>query len=102
MTLQSQSCRGQEVQNTAVSQGVSVSGATATSSPWLPDPCQGPGLVRTVPPGMLLSESSPGRQNQEAVQICRFTLFSEEEVGEGGCTPLQYSCLENPMNGGAW
>ena len=23
-------------------------------------------------------------------------------VGEGNSTPLQYSCLENPMDGGAW
>ena len=23
-------------------------------------------------------------------------------LGEGGGTPLQYSCLENPMDGGAW
>ena len=23
-------------------------------------------------------------------------------AGEGNGTPLQYSCLENPMNGGAW
>ena len=23
-------------------------------------------------------------------------------TGEGNGTPLQYSCLENPMNGGAW
>ena len=23
-------------------------------------------------------------------------------VGEGKGTPLQYSCLENPMGGGAW
>ena len=23
-------------------------------------------------------------------------------VGEGDGTPLQYSCLENPMDGGAW
>ena len=22
--------------------------------------------------------------------------------GEGNCTPLQYSCLENPIIGGAW
>ena len=22
--------------------------------------------------------------------------------GEGDCTPLQYSCLKNPMDGGAW
>ena len=24
------------------------------------------------------------------------------EVGEGNGTPLQYSCLENPRDGGAW
>ena len=24
------------------------------------------------------------------------------EYGEGNGTPLQYSCLENPMDGGAW
>ena len=24
------------------------------------------------------------------------------KVGEGNDTPLQYSCLENPMDGGAW
>ena len=23
-------------------------------------------------------------------------------LGEGNSTPLQYSCLENPMDGGAW
>ena len=23
-------------------------------------------------------------------------------VGEGDGTPLQYSCLENPMDGGTW
>ena len=25
-----------------------------------------------------------------------------ENLGEGNGTPLQYSCLENPMDGGAW
>ena len=25
-----------------------------------------------------------------------------QELGEGNGTPLQYSCLENPMDGGAW
>ena len=24
------------------------------------------------------------------------------QIGEGSGTPLQYSCLENPMDGGAW
>ena len=30
--------------------------------------------------------------------------FAETHVhcGEGSGTPLQYSCLENPMDGGAW
>ena len=26
----------------------------------------------------------------------------EDTPGEGNGTPLQYSCLENPMDGGAW
>ena len=26
----------------------------------------------------------------------------QEGYGEGNGTPLQYSCLENPMDGGAW
>ena len=26
----------------------------------------------------------------------------EELCGEGNGNPLQYSCLENPMDGGAW
>ena len=28
--------------------------------------------------------------------------LSKENFGEGNGTPLQYSCLENPMDGGAW
>ena len=28
--------------------------------------------------------------------------FLNDEYGEGNGTPLQYSCLENPMDGGAW
>ena len=32
----------------------------------------------------------------------RFFGSPSEEVGEGNGTPLQYSCLENPMDGGAW
>ena len=29
-------------------------------------------------------------------------LESERSPGEGNGNPLQYSCLENPMDGGAW
>ena len=35
-----------------------------------------------------------------------YTFFSLTQlcccIGEGNGTPLQYSCLENPMDGGAW
>ena len=29
-------------------------------------------------------------------------MLVEKHDREGNCTPLQYSCLENPMDGGAW
>ena len=32
----------------------------------------------------------------------RKLLTDEKKTGEGNGTPLQYSCLENPMDGGAW
>ena len=28
--------------------------------------------------------------------------FSLSSIGEGNGNPLQYSCLENPRDGGAW
>ena len=31
----------------------------------------------------------------------RQEMVKDREVGEGNGTPLQYSCLENPMDGGA-
>ena len=31
-----------------------------------------------------------------------FNMLSRLITGEGNGTPLQYSCLENPMDGGAW
>ena len=29
-------------------------------------------------------------------------VLSKYLIGEGNGSPLQYSCLENPMDGGAW
>ena len=29
-------------------------------------------------------------------------LYLHMYLGEGNGTPLQHSCLENPMDGGAW
>ena len=31
-----------------------------------------------------------------------YNMLSRLVMGEGNGTPLQYSCLENPMGGGAW
>ena len=31
-----------------------------------------------------------------------FHVFMKDPFGEGNGDPLQYSCLENPMDGGAW
>ena len=31
-----------------------------------------------------------------------FNMLSRSVIGEGNGNPLQYSCLENPMDGGAW
>ena len=33
---------------------------------------------------------------------CNCLSFCSLPVGEGNGKPLQYSCLENPMDGGAW
>ena len=34
--------------------------------------------------------------------FCEFAWVCMEWPGEGSGTPLQYFCLENPMDGGAW
>ena len=35
-------------------------------------------------------------------QVKKIYCIVEGTIGEGDGTPLQYSCLENPMGGGAW
>ena len=47
---------------------------------------------------------------QNSVSLClihsvlqgQIRLLLQVFLGEGNGTPLQYSCLENPMDGGAW
>ena len=39
---------------------------------------------------------------EDAVGFSEITLRFVFHSGEGNGTPLQYSCLENPMDGGAW
>ena len=38
-------------------------------------------------------------QLSDSEQLLKFNMLLN---GEGDGTPLQYSCLENPMDGGAW
>jgi len=58
-------------------------------------------LVGYSPKGHKKSDTS------ECLSICIITADSlccivETNTGEGNGTPLQYSCLENPMDRGAW
>ena len=45
-------------------------------------------------------------KNEEIYVLARqgnqFLVLFYLSVGEGNGTPLQYSCLENPMDGGSW
>ena len=43
-------------------------------------------------------------QNATSEILAVFTLIRQAnlEDGEGSGTPLQYSCLETPMDGGTW
>ena len=36
------------------------------------------------------------------IHTCIYFLEPRSNAREGNGTPLQYSCLENPMDGGAW
>ena len=46
---------------------------------------------------------SSAAKNVPAVQETQVqSLGLEDSSGEGNGNPLQYSCLENPMDGGAW
>ena len=36
------------------------------------------------------------------ILLLKFLILHMSSVGEGNGTPLQYSCLENPMDGGDW
>ena len=38
----------------------------------------------------------------EIIRMRRKLDRTSVPIGEGNGTPLQYSCLENPMDGGAW
>ena len=42
-----------------------------------------------------------GREESDTTERLHFD-FSLSCIGEGNGNPLQYSCLENPRDGGAW
>ena len=39
--------------------------------------------------------------SQVLFKVANVKILVIQSVGEGNGTPLQYSCLENPMDGGA-
>ena len=47
----------------------------------------------------ILEENLRGKLISKYLSICIYLCVS---IGEGSGTPLQYSCLDNPMDGGAW
>ena len=48
-------------------------------------------------PGGSVVENPPAMQETQVP-----SLGQEDSPGEGNGSPLQYSCLENPMDRGAW
>ena len=46
----------------------------------------------------MLKADKPYKQHKMKLINCLVYIY----IGEGNGTPLQYSCLENPIDGGAW
>ena len=61
-------------------------------------------LVCTLLEFTTARQSSSSLLFQEASKIQHMESSAKLvcDTGEGNGTPLQYSCLENPMDGGAW
>ena len=54
-------------------------------------------------PSFLLRQELASDANQMSLrQAKHFMVGLWQMPGEGNGTPLQYSCLENSMDGGAW
>ena len=64
---------------------------------WQPTPVFLPGESQGR--GSLVSCRLRGRIESNTTEA---TQQQQREMGEGNGNPLQYSCLENPMDGGAW
>ena len=59
-------------------------------------------LTSVLPYLSLLSKPKPGNAEPFSQPSWEIGLSSLCSDGEGDGTPLQYSCLENPMDRGAW
>ena len=66
---------------------------------WHPTPVLLPG--KSHGQRSLVGCSPWGRQESDTTERFHFH-FSLSCIGEGNGNPLQYSCLENPRDGGAW
>ena len=53
-----------------------------------------------IPETTIMSHTSI--KTQTFKKFADISIFNNGFPGEGNGTPLQYSCLENPMDGGAW
>ena len=64
----------------------------------------GPDIWRMTKPSFCFVFLSHPPAHDVVLHWRRGRIFSSPGVwlGEGNGTPLQYSCLENPMDGGAW
>ena len=47
-------------------------------------------------------ETGDRRNWEVGTDTCALLIVLSQSCGEGNGTPLQSSCLENPMDGGAW
>ena len=50
----------------------------------------------------LFSWASESMQTVTAAMKLKVAYYLEGKLGEGSGNPLQYCCLENPMDCGAW
>ena len=51
---------------------------------------------------IILPSPSPTESKSLLIYMCLFCCLAYRVIGEGNGNLFQYSCLENPMNGGAW
>ena len=88
------------------------SGSSQHTSPKHPVSCIEPGLAihfiyDIIPVSMPFSQiippsPTPTESKDCSIHLCLFCSLAYRVIGEGNGNPLQYSCLENPMDGETW